>query len=74
MENKQAICDKLTETLKLTRHLDDISKIEYVKKGSGDEECVIYLSQNGHEFVYRRINVSMDSGYAMVKDIMKNID
>jgi hypothetical protein len=69
-EDKQAICIALAETLRLTRYNSDL-------------ECLIYeMLDDGTELVtirwiggtYERVNVTMDSGTAMIRDIMKRID
>lgn len=69
-EDKQAICIALAETLRLTRY-------------NADLECLIYeMLDDGTEIVtiqwiggtYKRVNVTMDSGTAMIRDIMKRID
>ena len=67
MENKQMICDKLLETLQLTRQYEDLQSLIYLRGGQ-DHETVMALFASGGT---REINVSMDSGAAMVRDILR---
>lgn len=67
MENKQLICNLLCETLKATRNQYDLRKLLY----NDSEETVTVIWQSGGQKI---INVAMDSGTAMIRDIMKNID
>ena len=55
MENKQHICDLLTETLRATRDQADLKRIRFDYEGGG----------------HRSVNVSLDSGIAMVRDILR---
>lgn len=66
MENKQAICDALTKALRLTRQFENLAGLEYDDK----LETVLVRFENGNT---RLIGVYLDSGYAMIYDIMKNI-
>ena len=68
MENKQAICDALCETLKLTRGFTDLQKIEYTKDAYGDEYAYVV----GPTYAYK-VNVTMDSGIAMIEDILRKV-
>lgn len=70
MENKDAICKALAETLKLTRNQQDLDDLYYMVEGNGDEIVRVQWMNGAH----RDINVSMDSGTAMIRDIMKAID
>ena len=65
-ENKQQICDALMEAFKLTRERDNIVSLEY--DVNTEIVCVTYAS--GFKLL---INVAMDSGMAMIKDIMNHI-
>ena len=67
MENKQAICDALCETLKLTRGFTDLQKIEYTKDAYGEWAYVV-----GPTYSYK-VNVALDSGIAMIKDILRKV-
>ena len=68
-ENKQEICSKLLDTLQNTRNLYDLVSLEY-KRISEYEERVTAVFANWHQKV---VNVSMDSGTAMIRDIIKQI-
>lgn len=69
MENKQHICDLLTAVISETRAGDDLSWLEYDE----DEEVVkVYFNQN--TFPSKVINVACDSGWAMIRDIVKRLD
>lgn len=68
MENYSAICRGLCRTLQQTRQYDDLYWLEHVY--SGDERYVLAKFTNGST---RKINVTMDSGIAMIKDIIKNL-
>ena len=66
MEDKQAICNALRRTLRLTRMFDDLDYLEY----NDDSETVLAKFKNGG---LRVIGVEGDSGYAMIKDIVNHI-
>jgi lactate dehydrogenase-like 2-hydroxyacid dehydrogenase len=66
MENKQLICDRLLECLYLTRHLYDLIDLDYIK----EKEIVVAHFEGGGK---KEINVAMDSGIAMIRDIIRAI-
>lgn len=66
MEDLQKVCDLLTETLKATRNLNELEKLEYQK----NSEIVIATFTNGN---IKKVNVMLDSGTAMITDIVKQI-
>ena len=66
MENKQAICDALTETLKLTRNCEDIIRIEY----NPNTECALICCKGADPIP---VNVACDSGTALILDIMRRL-
>lgn len=66
MENKQLICDRLLETLKLTRQLYDLIDLDYIE----EKELVVAHFEGGGK---KEINVAMDSGIAMIRDIIRGI-
>jgi hypothetical protein len=66
MENKQLICDRLLETLKLTRQLYDLIDLDYIE----EKELVVAHFEGGGK---KEINVAMDSGIAMIRDIIRAI-
>lgn len=65
MEDKQAICNSLCETLRLTRDQADIREISYLP----DIEGVLIEYEAG----VRTVNVAFDSGVAMIRDILNAI-
>lgn len=67
-ENKQWILDKLRETLQRTRAGHDVVDLRYIR----EEETVHVDFLSGKDG--RVINVAMDSGIAMLKDVINNID
>ena len=66
MEDKQKICDRLLETLKLTRLGTDLIDLDYIK----ESEIVVAHFEGGGK---KEINVACDSGIAMIKDIIRGI-
>jgi len=66
MENKQQICDLLTEALKATRDQADLIRIRYEEIGPDHQQVVLDYEGNGR----RSVNVSLDSGIAMIRDIL----
>lgn len=69
-EDKQKICDLLLKTLQATYDASDLVALEYGYVENWDKEIVTVRFAGGG---IRRINVSMDSGTAMIRDIMKNL-
>lgn len=69
-EDKQHICDLLAEALKATRGQSDLVRIRYERIGQSEEQVVLDYEGGGHVSV----NVSMDSGTAMIRDIVRCID
>ena len=68
-ENKQLICNLLTVALQATSGGWDLVSLTYhpaVKGVSG--ETVTVLFRNGYT---KEVNVNLDSGTAMIKDIIK---
>lgn len=65
-ENKQRICDFFTETLKQTRAASGVRSIDY------DEETEI-VTITWRDSSRRRVNVSGDSGIAMIQEIIATI-
>ena len=68
MENKQLICDLLLDAIRQTRAGDDITALRFIE----EEETVHVDFESGKDG--RIINVALDSGWAMIKDIVKQID
>lgn len=67
-ENKQRICDLLCATLKATRDQQDLQSLTYHFNGPDDQMVTIAWSEGGTS-----VNVSCDSGIAMIRDILKAI-
>ena len=67
-EDKQKILDLLLPALQEARALDDLMSLVYVKTEQG-EERVIAIFPAGDKIV----NVTMDSGVAMIQDVIKGI-
>ena len=68
MENYQAICDTLCSALRLTRQFDDLVKLEHIQEGK--ERYVVAKFDGNYT---KQIRVTMDSGIAMVKDIVNHL-
>ena len=69
-EDKQRILDLLLPALQATRDLHDLVSLRYVWC-SKSEQYVVGTFDNGY---MKQVNVSMDSGTGMIKDIMEYID
>lgn len=67
MENKIKIVTLLEATLKLTRDIPEDFTLNYRKELDGRE--VVYIMEGVNEV--DAANVTMDSGTAMIRDIMK---
>lgn len=72
MEDKQKICDLLLATLQATRECSDLESLTYVtpEQPNRYDSYVEARFQGGGK---RIINTSMDSGFAMIRDIMAHI-
>lgn len=66
MEDKQLICDLLAEALKATYDASDLLSLEY---DSTFEKVTATFEGGGT----RTINVALDSGVAMIRDVMRNL-
>lgn len=62
-EDMQMICDKLLIALRYTSHMSDLIRLAY----DDEKEVVTAMFDNGYE---KHVNVHMDSGYAMIQDII----
>lgn len=65
MEDKQKIMNLLCRTLQTTRNAADLISLTYVPH----EERVIAHFEHGD----REINVAMDSGTAMIRDVVNHL-
>ena len=68
MENYQVICNWLCRAHQRTRQFDELESLEHIKEG---EERYVVASFDGN--YTKRIRVTMDSGIAMIKDILRNL-
>lgn len=69
-EDKRDVCEKLLQVLQATRHMDDLMDLEYSGTLTCGEEYVTALFRNGSR---KTINVTYDSGYELIKDVMKGL-
>ena len=69
MENKQEICNLLCVALRATRDQHDLIEIVYQRRAN-DRETATLFYENGSK---RSVNVSMDSGIAMMRDILRGV-
>ena len=67
MENKQAICNALAAALRRTRQFEDLLSLTY----DDQSETVLVKFESGGT---RLIGVGLDSGYAMILDIVRFIN
>nr|DAM49440.1 MAG TPA: hypothetical protein [Caudoviricetes sp.] len=65
MENKTEICNELCKVLQLTRDAYDLVSLDY----DPQLEVVTAVFAGGK----RKINVAMDSGTAMIRDIVNHL-
>lgn len=65
MENKQKICDLLLPALQETRSLCDLVDLEYIQ-----EQGIVLATFPASKKI---VNVAMDSGTAMIIDIIRQI-
>lgn len=75
-EDKQEICNALCETLRLTvcaGTSNALKELRYMPEGNGIySEAVRPIFEDGNgENGYYDVNVSCDSGIAVIKDIMR---
>ena len=68
-EDKDLICQLLCAALKATREHKDLQELYYQKLDSGDETVTVRWSCGGTTVV----NVTADSGIAMIRDILQAI-
>lgn len=66
MENKQRVCDLLCHALQATDNTYDCEALNY----NAEKETVTVVFEGGGK---RIINVAMDSGTAMIRDIMRGL-
>ena len=66
--SKQIILDLLCQAISATEAEDDVQELVY-----DDEKEVVYVNFE-HAYHGRVINVAMDSGWVMIKDVVNHID
>ena len=69
MEQKQLICDLLLDAIRQTRAGNDVIALKF---DEGKEVVEVFF--DGSTAPGRTINVALDSGWAMIKDIVNQID
>lgn len=80
-ENKQLICNKMLDLLQSTSYFSDLVSLTYVYNWDEENQCHINKDFLATEYVlatfnngYKKYaNVSIDSGYAMIKDVLRQI-
>lgn len=81
IENKQIICNKMLDLFQATMYFNDLASLTYVYNWDDENKCHINEEFPATEYVvatfnngYKKYaNVSMDSGYAMIKDVLRQI-
>ena len=68
MDDKIKILNHLAEAIKLTRAGDDLNRCEYDK-----DRQLVYAFFGDDIHPSRTINVALDSGWAMIKDVVNNL-
>lgn len=71
MEDKRLICGLLTPALQATRQYKDLVDLEYHDNKFTDDAYVLAVFSCGSKI---RIDVTADSGSAMIRDIMRAIE
>lgn len=72
MENKKDILESLCETLTRTRKWkDEIAEMLYHKDKNGNEEVTVRLYEGNAEMF---IDVTGDSGIALIKDVINALE
>lgn len=67
-ENHNLICGELARALRCTRLYSDLISLTYVREGDNNSRVVALFPAGTVE-----INTSMDSGWAMIKDIVDHL-
>ena len=66
--SKQIICDLLVKAIQATTAGDDLVALRF------DPKTEIVHADFAESYDARQINVAMDSGWAMIKDIVNHLD
>ena len=68
MEDKKNICRLLLAALQQTRQCHDLVDLQYIDQGGNEYVNAVFSCGSGI-----RINVTADSGIAMIRDIAKSM-
>ena len=68
MEDKKHICSLLLKTLQATRAGQDLERLDYEKLDNGDEVVRVGWKNAPSGM---NVNVTADSGQALIRDIMR---
>lgn len=72
-ENKAQICDHLAGVLRMTRQYSNLVAIDY-QQDDFNEKFAVCIFRTGHGQTYHKaINITMDSGSAMIRDIVRGL-
>ena len=69
-ENKEVIINYLCQTLKQTVAGVGLERIRYEQLSNGDELAIL-IYDNGY---HKSVNISADSGVALMRDILRAIE
>lgn len=67
-ENKARIVNQLFRLLRMTRDQEALIGLEYNKDSKTFDETVVAIYRSGRK---QEINVSMDSGIALIRDVVR---
>ena len=70
MEDKQKILDLLLQTLQATRRYSGMKSIDYISDEEDDYAGAVIELEDGRKI---HVNVSMDSGLAMIRDVIRHL-
>ena len=71
MEDKRLVVAKLEELLRVTRQFNDLTLMKYEVAENGMEYVLVYF--NNEEKPSYRVNVTADSGVALIRDVLRRI-
>ena len=69
-ENTFILCQRLLKLVQATRAGADVVDIEYFRNNHTDDAHVNIIWASGH---IKRVDVTADSGIAMIKDVLEQI-
>lgn len=73
-ESKEEITKQLEVLLKMTRMFNDLDTCEYTKDANGNEYVVVTGKPNENNYRWKyRVNVTWDSGIALINDVLARI-